>query len=92
MFSLYLVSAVDFSHEEIATELEVNFTLQVKLRVLLAQEGLIRRLHVSEGSSAAGRKLSKLNSNKEDTFGVPVQIFSPSHLSPSERKDLEQKG
>lgn len=46
---------------------------------------------VSEGSSAAGRKLSKLNSNKEDTFGVPVQIFSPSHLSPSERKDLEQR-
>ncbi|KAJ6298725.1 hypothetical protein OIU76_019809 [Salix suchowensis] len=46
---------------------------------------------VSEGSSAPGRKLSKLNSNKEDTFGVPVQIFSPSHLSPSERKDLEQR-
>ncbi|KAJ6424053.1 hypothetical protein OIU84_024932 [Salix udensis] len=47
---------------------------------------------LSEGSSAPGRKLSsKLNSNKEDTFGVPVQIFSPSHLSPSERKDLEQK-
>ncbi|KAJ6949330.1 hypothetical protein NC651_003359 [Populus alba x Populus x berolinensis] len=46
---------------------------------------------VSEGSSAPGRKLSKLNSSKEDTFGVPVQIFSPSHLSPSERKDLEQR-
>lgn len=46
---------------------------------------------VSEGSSAPGRKFSKLNSNKEDTFGVPVQIFSPSHLSPSERKDLEQR-
>ncbi|KAJ6754400.1 GLOBAL TRANSCRIPTION FACTOR GROUP E8-RELATED [Salix purpurea] len=78
------------NYEEIATELEVNFTLQVKLRVLLAQEGLIRRLQFLRVLVQPGRKLSKLNSNKEDTFGVPVQIFSPSHLSPSERKDLEQ--
>ncbi|CAK7328257.1 unnamed protein product [Dovyalis caffra] len=46
---------------------------------------------ISEGSSAPGRKHNKLNSNKQDIFGVPVQIFSPLHLSSSERKELERR-
>ncbi|XP_057996380.1 transcription factor GTE8 isoform X2 [Hevea brasiliensis] len=54
----------------------------------------------SEDSSAPTRKCINLNSNKEDTFGVPKQVLSLSRMSPSERKvvihrlrfELEQLG
>ncbi|KAJ9152771.1 hypothetical protein P3X46_026297 [Hevea brasiliensis] len=42
----------------------------------------------SEDSSAPTRKCINLNSNKQDTFGVPLQVLSLSGMSPSERKDL----
>ncbi|KAJ0093089.1 hypothetical protein Patl1_26344 [Pistacia atlantica] len=42
----------------------------------------------SEDSSAPTRKCINLNSDKQDAFGVPMQILSLSNISPPERKDL----
>ncbi|XP_025014937.2 transcription factor GTE8 isoform X2 [Ricinus communis] len=42
----------------------------------------------SEDSSAPTRKRINLNSNKQDSFGVPLQVLSFSRMSSSERKNL----
>ncbi|GLT43385.1 hypothetical protein SLA2020_173360 [Shorea laevis] len=46
----------------------------------------------SEDSSAPARKCISLNnSDKRDTFGVPLQVLSLSNMLPSERKDIIHK-
>ncbi|GLU11420.1 hypothetical protein SLE2022_281680 [Rubroshorea leprosula] len=46
----------------------------------------------SEDSSAPARKCISLNnSDKRDTFGVPLQVLSLANMLPSERKDIIHK-
>lgn len=46
---------------------------------------------VSENSSAPTRKCINLNPDRQDVFGIPMQILSLSDMSAHERKDLRLK-